>query len=151
MLKLNLPPANLKYRTEDKKRFVFDIIRKKYVALTPEEWVRQHIIHYFTGYLDYSPGLIAVESLVKINGLNQRADIVVHNRKGMPVMIVECKAPDVKVDNAVFGQAARYNLNLGVEYLLISNGIKHYCAKLNREEGSYRMLKAIPAFDELTG
>jgi len=149
MPKLNLPPAKFKYKIEGAKRFVFDVIRKKYVALTPEEWVRQHIIHYLTGHLNYSPGLIAVETLVKINGLNQRADIVVYDRKGKPVMIVECKAPDVKIDNAVFEQAARYNLKLGVRFLLISNGIKHYCAMLNKEEGNYTMLKAIPVFDEL--
>jgi len=149
MSKLNLPSAKFKYKTEGTKRFVFDVIRKKYVALTPEEWVRQHIIHYLTGHLDYSPGLISVETLVKVNGLNQRADIVVYDRKGKPVMIVECKSPDVKIDNAVFEQVARYNLKLGVRFLLISNGIKHYCAMLNKEEGNYKMLKAIPAFDEL--
>ena len=149
MDQLNLPPVSLKQRIENSKQLVFDIIRKKYVTLTPEEWVRQNFVHYLINHLKYPPGLIAVESVVKINSLNQRADIVVYNRKGKPVMIVECKAPKVKVDNKVFEQAARYNLSLGVDYLLVTNGLKHYCAQLAPENKSYTMLKAIPAFNEL--
>ena len=149
MQRLNLPPAKFKYKTDNKKTSVFDIIRKKYVALTPEEWVRQHIVHYLTAYLKYSPGLIAVETQVKINGMSQRADIVVYDRKGVPAMIVECKAPEVKIDNSVFEQAARYDLKLGVKYLLVSNGIKHYCALMNREEGSFKLLNSIPTFEQI--
>ena len=134
---------------EDDKRLVFDIIRKKHVALTPEEWVRQHVIHYLLGHLKYSSGLMAVETLVKVNGLSQRADIVVYDRKGKPAMIVECKAPEVKIDNSVFEQAARYDMKLGVKYLLISNGLRHYCALLNRDEGTFTLLKAIPSFEEI--
>ena len=134
---------------EDDKKLVFDIIRKKHVSLTPEEWVRQHVIHYLLGYLKYSSGLMAVETLVKVNGLSQRADIVVYDRKGKPAMIVECKAPEVKIDNSVFEQAARYDMKLGVKYLLISNGLRHYCALLNRDEGTFTLLKAIPSFKEI--
>ena len=124
MPSLNLPAVSLKYKTENNKRLVFDTVRKKYVALTPEEGVRQHFVHYLMNQLDYPVGLIAIETVVKINTLNQRADVVVYNRKGKPVMIIECKAPKVKIDNSVFEQAARYNLNLGVDYLLVTNGIK---------------------------
>ncbi len=149
MYQLNLPSVSLKYRTENSKQLVFDVIRKKYVVLTPEEWVRQNFIHYLINHLKYPPGLIAVEAVVKINSLNQRADIVVYNRKGKPVMIVECKAPKIKVDNKVFEQAARYNLSLGVDYLLVTNGLKHYCAQLVPKNKSYTMLKAVPAFNEI--
>ncbi len=148
MNRLNLPPISLKYKTENSKQLVFDIIRKKYVALTPEEWVRQNLVHYLMNHLGYPLGLIAVETVVKINTLNQRADVVVYNRKGEPVMIVECKAPTVKIDNSVFDQAARYNLSLGVNYLLVTNGIKHYCAQLNMEQKSYKMLKSIPGYED---
>lgn len=151
MPSLNLPSVLLKYKTENNKRLVFDIIRKKYVALTPEEGVRQHFVHYLMNQLDYPAGLIAIETVVKINTLNQRADVVVYNRKGKPVMIIECKAPKVKIDNSVFEQAARYNLNLGVDYLLVTNGIKHYCAQLDKENRSYKMLKAIPGYEEING
>ena len=146
---LNLPPASLKYKTENNKQLVFDVIRKKYVALTPEEWVRQNFVHYLMNHLGYPSGLIAVEAVVKINTLNQRADVVVYNRKGKPAMIVECKAAKVKIDNSVFEQAARYNLNLGVNYLLVTNGISHYCAQLNSKDKSYKMLKTIPAYGEI--
>jgi len=149
MPSLNLPPVSLKYKTENNKRLVFDTVRKKYVVLTPEEGVRQHFVHYLMSQLDYPAGLIAIETVVKINTLNQRADVVVYNRKGKPVMIIECKAPKVKIDNSVFEQAARYNLSLGVDYLLVTNGIKHYCAQLDKENRSYKMLKAIPGFDEI--
>ncbi len=151
MHSLNLPPVSLKFKTENNKRLVFDVIRKKYVALTPEEWVRQNFVHYLSNQLEYPAGLMAIETLVKINTLKQRADIVVYNRKGKPVMIVECKAPTVKLNNSVFEQAARYNRNLGVDYLMVTNGIKHYCAQLNRENGSYKMLEAIPGYEEING
>ena len=149
MQPLNLPPATLKFKTVNSKKLVFDIIRKKYVALTPEEWVRQNFVHYLINQLRYPAGLIAIEAVVKINSLNQRADIVVYNRKGKPVLIVECKAPKVRIDNSVFEQAARYNISLGVNYLLVTNGLKHYCSLLDLEHKSYKMLKSVPAFDDI--
>ena len=149
MQPLNLPPAALKYKTVNGKQLVFDVVRKKYVALTPEEWVRQNFVHYLMSQLGYPAGLIAVESVVKINSLNQRADVVVYSRKGNPALIIECKAPKVRIDNSVFEQAARYNLNLEVSYLLVTNGIKHYCAQLNSKDKSYKMLKSIPIYDDI--
>ena len=151
MHQLNFPTASLKFKSENNKQFVFDVIRKKYVVLTPEEWVRQHLIHYLIHFLGYPPGLIGVETPVKVTGMNQRADVVVFNRKGIPVLIAECKAPGINISNSVFQQAARYNRELSVDYLLITNGLKHYCARLNKEEGSYQMLKAIPDFDLISG
>lgn len=149
MQQLNLPVAQFKIKTVENKQQVFDEVRKKYVVLTPEEWVRQHFVHYLVRHLNYSPGLIAVEMLVKVNGLSQRADIVLFNKKGQPVMIVECKAPEVNVSRRVFNQAARYNTKLKVDYLVVTNGLQHYCARLLDDEGNYELLKAIPKADEV--
>ncbi len=149
MQQLNLPAAQFKIKTVENKQQVFDEVRKKYVVLTPEEWVRQHFVHYLVRHLNYSSGLIAVEMLVKVNGLSQRADIVLFNKKGQPVMIVECKAPEVNVSRRVFNQAARYNTKLKVDYLVVTNGLQHYCARLLDDEGNYELLKAIPKADEV--
>ncbi len=149
MQKLNLPVYEFRLRDHQNKKQIFDVIRKKFVALTPEEWVRQHLIHFFVHQLKYSPGLIAVEMPVNVNGLNQRADIVVYNRKGEPVMVVECKAPAVSVSKAVFNQAARYNMRLKVKYMVVSNGLQHFCAQLKDEEGGYSLLKQFPNLQQL--
>jgi predicted type IV restriction endonuclease len=148
MQALRLPVAKLHLKSINGKTMVFDVLRKKYVLNTPEEWVRQHFVHYLMDHLQYAPGLIAVETLVVINGLRQRADVVVYNRKGKPMLIVECKAPSVKADRKVFDQAARYNMKLGVKYLVITNGMLHFCARL-KSNASYDMLPAIPSFEEL--
>ncbi|MBR8535963.1 type I restriction enzyme HsdR N-terminal domain-containing protein [Carboxylicivirga sediminis] len=149
MQQLNLPPIQLKTKPVGSKFQVFDEVRKKYVALTPEEWVRQHFVHYLVKQLNYSPGLIAVEMPVKVNGLSQRADIVLYNKKGQAVIIVECKAPEVPVTKQVFNQAARYNTRLNVDYLIVTNGMQHYCARLLNEEGHYELLKSIPEATEV--
>ncbi|WP_430813207.1 type I restriction enzyme HsdR N-terminal domain-containing protein [Carboxylicivirga sp. RSCT41] len=151
MQKLNLPPVQFRTKQAGNKTQVFDEVRKKFVALTPEEWVRQHFIHYLVNGLGYAPGLIAVEMLVKVNGLSQRADIVLYDKKGLPRVIVECKAPEVAVGRAVFNQAARYNTRLNVDYLIVTNGMQHYCAKLLDEMGNYELLQAIPTADEVYG
>ncbi|MCG8579838.1 MAG: type I restriction enzyme HsdR N-terminal domain-containing protein [Bacteroidales bacterium] len=149
MQKLNLPPVQFRTKQTGNKIQVFDEVRKKFVALTPEEWVRQHFIHYLISGLGYSAGLIAVEMLVKVNGLSQRADIVLYDKQGQARVIVECKAPEVPVTRAVFNQAARYNTKLNVDYLVVTNGMQHYCAKLLDETGNYELLKAIPNASEL--
>jgi len=149
MEKLNLPQVQFKTKQLGDKAQVFDDVRKKYVALTPEEWVRQHFIHFLINEQKFSAGLVAVEMLVKVNDLSQRADIVLYNRKGKPVIIVECKAPSVPITRAVFNQAARYNTMLKVEYLIVTNGLQHFCAKLLDESGNYELLKAIPMADEI--
>ena len=146
---LNLPEFKFKTQQSKGKTRIYDEIRKKYVALTPEEWVRQHIIRFLCEFKNYPPPLMAVETSVIINGLKQRADLVVYNRKGTPEMIVECKAPSVQITNQVFDQAARYNMTLNVSYLVISNGMNHFCAKLNYANNTYSFLKNIPDFNEL--
>ena len=149
MQKLNLPTVQLRCRKVGQKSQVFDEVRKKFVALTPEEWVRQHFVHYLLKQLNYPAGLTAVEMLVKVNGLSQRADIVLYNKQGKPVIIIECKAPEVPVTRAVFNQAARYNTQLNVKYLIVTNGMQHYCARLIDDEGNYELLKTIPKAEEV--
>ncbi len=150
MQKLNLPAYEFRLRQQQGKQQIFDVIRKKFVALTPEEWVRQNLIAFLIHHQGYSPGLIAVEMPVKVNGLNQRADVVVYNRQGKPVMIIECKAPSVAVTRAVFDQAARYNMMLKVNYMMVSNGLQHFCARLSDDDG-YQMIHQVPGVDEIFG
>ncbi len=149
MKPLNLPPVSFRTRQHAGKMQVFDVIRKKFVALTPEEWVRQHFIHFLMDQKHYPSGLIAVEMQVAVNGLKQRADVVVYNRKGKPVVVVECKAPSVAVSKSVFDQAARYNMQLQVDYLIVTNGLQHYCAHLNGTGNAYQMLPDFPDFSEI--
>lgn len=148
MKKLNLPEAPLKIKKDNDKYFVFDPIRRKYVALTPEEWVRQHIVHYLTARKHYPAGLTSIEHQVEINRLKQRADIVIFSTSGKPILIVECKAPSVPITPEVFAQAMRYNTTLGVRIVVVSNGLTHLAALLHKGN-SYSMLADIPDYTEL--
>ena len=149
MKELNLPPCELKTRKHGSKTEVFDIIRKKYISLTGEEWVRQHFIHYLVHGKQVPVTLIAVESALKVNRLSKRSDIVVYNRKGKPCLVVECKAPEIVISQAVFDQAAMYNLTLKVPFLVITNGMKHYVCRTDHEKKTFLFLKEIPSFQEL--
>ncbi len=148
-VELNLPHFEIKTRISDGQRQVFDIIRKKYVILTPEEWVRQHFINYLITSKGYPAGLISVEMPVQINGMQQRADIVVHNKQGEPTLIVECKAPSVKLSNATYTQAARYNLMLRANMLVVTNGIQHFCSKIDLENKRFIPQANIPSYKEV--
>lgn len=128
---------------------IFDVIRKKYVHLTPEEWVRQNIVMYLNEGKNYPLQLMSIETRQKGKTLKGRTDIVLHNQLGKAVMIVECKAPGVKLDNSTFEQAAAYNLSLKVDYLMITNGRKHYCCRLDHEKKSWEFLKGIPDYCEV--
>lgn len=136
------------FRTEERNgcRFIFDKVRKKMVALTPEEWVRQHILHYLITDKKIPKGLIAVERGIDLNGLKKRFDIVVFNNQGKPKMLIECKAPEEKLNEKVFEQIARYNLSLNVDYLWVTNGENNFCSKL---KNGIELLKEIPGYDEL--
>jgi predicted type IV restriction endonuclease len=147
MQSLNFPAYTFRIKTEEQRNYIFDNIRKRYVILTPEEWVRQHLATYLTEEKKYPAALMAVEMSLKINKLERRADIVLFSRDGKPFMIVECKAPGVKVTQNTFDQAARYNMDMKVEYLVISNGLVHYCARLNHADHSWEFLKEIPGFN----
>ena len=130
MQELNLPDYSSVLTINSYNNTIFDICRNKYVALTPEEWVRQNFIHFIINELKYSKGLISVEMEIKFNNLKRRCDIVCFNREGIPKLIIECKAPDVKITQEVFNQIATYNLKLNVDYLIITNGMEHYCCKM---------------------
>lgn len=132
---LNLPKANLKLKRRDGEIYVWCIIRKKNLVCTPEEWVRQHIIHSLIDERGIAPGLIASEYTLKYNGRIKRADIVVFNRDGSPDIIIECKAPEVPIDEKTMRQIATYNFNLNVDKLVLSNGLDHVYCVIDRESG----------------
>jgi predicted type IV restriction endonuclease len=145
MLKpLNLPIAELKLTRKAEELFVWCIIRKKELKLTPEEWVRQHIIHYLVHHRGFPQGLLSSEFSIVVNDLQRRCDLVVFNREGTPLLIVECKAPEVILDQNVFIQIAQYNFKMGVEYLLISNGIDHVIMKVDTRTGEINYLDDLP-------
>jgi hypothetical protein len=128
---------------------ILDTIRRKYVKLTPEEWVRQNFIRYLVTEGKYPVGLLGVEVMFRLNKLMRRVDILVHNRSGEPVMIVECKAPEVKIDDRVFDQIVTYNMGLRVPYIVVTNGIVNYACKINHEEKKYDFLLVIPLYEDL--
>ena len=148
MKKLNLPefPAKLK-QADGGKVLIFDIIRKKYVQLTPEEWVRQNFIYYLVNFLDYPKSLIKVESGLRYNRLLKRSDILVFNRDVVPLLLVECKSSELKITQDVLDQAAVYNRSLNARYLLVTNGIQHLCWKIS-DDGN-QLLEEIPRYDDL--
>jgi type I site-specific restriction endonuclease len=146
MENLNLPNYSFKIKSELQRNLIFDSIRKKYVKLTPEEWVRQNFIQYLIREKNFPPGLMAVEMGVNINKLPQRSDIVLFNAQGNPLVIVECKAARIKINQATFDQVARYNMKLRVNYLIVTNGLRHYCCQMDYENNSYRFLPEVPDY-----
>jgi len=147
---LKLPPCSLRIKEEQGTRLIYDPLRRKYVALTPEEWVRQHFVSYLTGWLGYPPGLIRIEGSFRLNSMLRRADILVHDRVGEPVLIVECKAPEVKITQEVFDQVINYNFNYGVGYLVVTNGITHFAGKIDIAGRSFILLDHIPDYKTIT-
>jgi len=146
MVALNLPQAKLKIKSKENKQYIFDIIRKKDVVLTPEEWVRQHILHFLITIKGYPKSIIAVEKQLTINTLKKRFDILVFNTNGLPKIIIECKAPKVKITQEAFDQIARYNLKLNANYLMVSNGLTHYFCKLDTANERYVFLEDLPEY-----
>lgn len=149
MLSLNLPTFTVKVTEKDGKRMIFDLTRQKYVALTPEEWVRQHFVNYLVSDKSYPKELLANEVTLKLNGTTKRCDTVVYNRFLEPLMIVEYKAPTIDITRAVFDQIARYNMVLRVGYLVVSNGFRHFCCKIEYDTQTYAFLEEIPSYDTL--
>lgn len=148
MLELNLPQFDVKILKRNK-LYVWDQIRKKYVSLTPEEWVRQHFVNYLITQKRYPSSLIANEVEIKLNSLKKRCDTIIYNSDLLPIVIVEYKAPSIPITQEVFDQIIRYNIVLKVKYLMLSNGIEHYCCMMNYKDMSYSYLNEIPVFDEL--
>ena len=144
---LNLPGYEAKIREKEGKREIFDRLRRCYVALTPEEWVRQHFVNMLIEHKGYPATLTANEVSITLNGMMRRCDTVVYDKNLRPIAIVEYKAPTVKIDEKVFAQIARYSLVLKVDYLIVSNGLQHFCCKMDYEKKSYSFLREIPAYD----
>ncbi|MEW6470535.1 MAG: type I restriction enzyme HsdR N-terminal domain-containing protein [Bacteroidota bacterium] len=146
MERLNLPAYPFRIKNDGKKTQIFDSVRKKFVTLTPEEWVRQHFINYLVTEKKVPASLIAVEMGLKYNTLRKRSDIVIYDNAGSPVLIVECKTPDVKITQDTFDQAARYNMALKVKYIVVTNGLTHYFCQIDHKNRSYFFLKDLPPY-----
>lgn len=149
--KLNLPSAHIQVTLRGDRKYLFDIIRRKWIVLTPEEWVRQNLIHYLIRYKGYPASLIQVETELMWNRMRLRTDVMVSNKTGQPAMIIECKAPAVKLSSSTFEQIAKYNQKYRVPYLLVSNGLVHYCCEMDYEQETYHFLPDIPEFSSLDG
>ncbi|APZ47525.1 restriction endonuclease subunit R [Polaribacter reichenbachii] len=145
--KLNLPTYNFKLKSSENKTLIFDKLRKKYFVLTPEEWVRQHYVSFLIDKKKYPVSLIALEKQLTINNRKKRTDILVFNANGEPDIIVECKAPQIKITQATFDQIARYNLKLKANYLIVTNGLQHYYCKMDFEKETYVFLQDIPTYN----
>ena len=141
---LNLPPAELSLRSASKGVEVFDVLRGRWILLTPEEWVRQHFVHYLTDTLGYPRSMMANEVGITLNSTSRRCDTVVYARNLTPLMIVEYKAPSVKIDRKVFDQIVRYNIVMNVPYLLVSNGMEHYCFHVETSPDSAPRCTLVP-------
>lgn len=146
---LNLPAFETKITRKNGKSTIFDIIRRRYVTLTPEEWVRQHFVHYLIEHKGYPRTLMANEVQLNLNGTKKRCDTVLYKRDLTAQMILEYKAPDIEITQKVFDQIGRYNLVLHVDYLVVSNGLRHYCCRMDYEQNTYRFLPCIPSYKEL--
>lgn len=149
MIRLNFPPIAVKVKTENGRTKIWDGLRRRYVVLTPEEWVRQHFVGYLVGEKGYSAALMANEVRIELNGMSRRCDTVVYRRDLTPQVIIEYKRPDVKITQRVFSQICRYNLVMQVDYLIVSNGLEHYCCRMNYAQQTYEFLDDIPNFHAL--
>lgn len=149
MIRLNLPSFQIKLSGTQEHPRIFDILRRRYVSLTPEEWVRQHFIHFLTEHKGYPTALLANEISMNIGNKQLRADSVLYDRTLRPRMIIEYKAPTVAITQKVFDQITIYNMLLHVDYLVVSNGLQHYCCHMNYEDHTYEFLQDIPQYNEL--
>tara|TARA_Y100001934_G_scaffold109307_1_gene133919 strand:- start:6 stop:455 length:450 start_codon:yes stop_codon:yes gene_type:complete len=144
--KLNFPQFEYRFKSTENKVSIFDVIRKKFIVLQPEEWVRQHCVHYLINEKNYPKSLINVEKELNINGLKKRYDIVIFNSDGSILLIVECKSYDITINQDTFDQIARYNLALNAEFLMVTNGINHYYCQMDTEAERYQFLRDIPNY-----
>jgi hypothetical protein len=147
--KLNFPQFEYRFKSTENKVSIFDVIRKKFIVLQPEEWVRQHCVHYLINEKKYPKSLINVEKELNINGLKKRYDIVIFNSNGSILLIVECKSYDITINQDTFDQIARYNLALNAEFLMVTNGINHYYCQMDTEAERYQFLRDIPNYKKV--
>ncbi|MEE9364325.1 MAG: type I restriction enzyme HsdR N-terminal domain-containing protein [Cellulophaga sp.] len=150
MQKLNFPAYDFRFKNSENKVYIFDVIRKKFMILQPEEWVRQHVLQNLILDKKYPISLINVEKQLKINKLTKRYDIVVFNPDASINILVECKSPKIKITQAVFDQIARYNMQLKAEYLMVTNGLEHFFCKMDFIKEKYSFLKQIPDYPNKT-
>lgn len=143
---LNFPQYEFRVRANGALKEVFDSVRNKWIALTPEEWVRQHVMMWLREEKNYPGSLMAVEKQIKVNGLTRRCDVICYDTKMQPLVIVECKSPDVVVTQELFDQAARYNITVGAKYFLLTNGLRHFCCTMNHEKQEWNFLAELPAY-----
>ena len=148
---LTLPACELRTTVQDGMTKVFDVLRQRYVALTPEEWVRQHFVHFLIGEKGFSQALMGNEVQLTLNGMSRRCDTVVYDRQLRPRMIVEYKRPDVSITQKVFDQIGRYNMVMRVDWLIVSNGLEHYCCRMDYEQQTYAFVREIPTFEKVVG
>ena len=148
---LNLPSYTPKIKSTEGRAQIFDPLRNKFVALTPEEWVRQNFTNFLTAYKGYPPTLMANEVQLSLNGMSRRCDTVLYTQQLRPRMIIEYKAPHVNITQKVFDQICRYNIVMKVEYLIVSNGLQHYCCHVDYDNQTYSFLRDIPDYSSLWG
>ena len=146
MQQLNFPSYSFRFKNSENKVSIFDEIRKKFIILTPEEWVRQHVVRFLLEEKQYPKSLINVEKIMIVNGLRKRYDIVVFNPDGSIFVLVECKAPEIKTAQTTFDQIARYNMTLKAQYLMVTNGLNHYFCFMDFENEKYEFLKELPDY-----
>lgn len=146
MFTLNLPQFDVNLKKSEGKVWIFDIIRKKYIVLTPEEWVRQHLINYFINHLQYPKTLIQVERGLQYNRLQKRSDIVVFDRSGKPWLIIECKSPEIQLDQKSIEQVAVYNSDVKAKYVSVSNGLRHICYEVAEDVKNIVLMDEFPEY-----
>jgi len=149
MIRLNLPDFTFRIREQNSRTEIFDPVRRIFVALTPEEWVRQNFIRFLIQEKNIPLSLIAVEKAHTLYKMKRRSDILIFGDQGLPVMVVECKAPTVKISQKSFDQVARYNMILKVKYLVVTNGLQHFCSLIDHEKAAYSFLEEIPDYSAL--
>jgi hypothetical protein len=146
MQNLNLPAFDYQLKSNENKTLIFDIIRKKYVVLTPEEWVRQHFVNYLISVKNYPVSLIAIEKQIQLHKVTKRFDILIFSNIGKPYILIECKAPNVQIGQNTFDQIARYNSEIDAEFLIVTNGLDHFCCQMDFDSKKYIFLNSIPDF-----
>ncbi len=146
MQQLAFPAYSFRIKNSENKATIFDVVRKKFIVLTPEEWVRQHVVHFLITDKKYPLSLINVEKVIKVNGTIKRYDVVVFNSDGSIHLLVECKAPKIKITQQTFDQIARYNLTLKGNYQMVTNGLTHYYCQIDYDNEAYHFIPELPSF-----
>ncbi len=149
MTPLNLPSFDFKVKKSEGKVWIFDGARKKFVVLTPEEWVRQHFVNFLIVDHRYPRSLFRIEGSLSYNTLQKRSDILVFDRGGKPWMLIECKSPAIKLSQRAFNQVAMYNMTVGAKYLAVTNGLVHYCCVAPKPGETSVFLDEFPSFEEV--